>query len=315
MKILISGGTGMIGSALTKSLVQDGHEVIILSRDPGKVKNHQPGVTLAKWDGRTATGWGHMVEDVDAIVNLAGESLAAGLWTEKRKQRILSSRVNAGKAMVQALEQASRKPVAFIQASGVGYYGVKDPALFVESAPLGDDFLASVSRHWEASTQAVEMLGVRRVVIRSGAVLSQKGGALPIMLLPYKLFVGGLLGSGRQWFSWIHIEDEVRAICFLIENEFARGAFNLAAQPVTNAEFSATAARVLRRPSYFRIPSFMLKLVLGEMATTVLDGQRVSNQKLTDLGFVFRYPGLEEGIENLISEKHTSIHKRGIDER
>jgi uncharacterized protein (TIGR01777 family) len=182
----------------------------------------------------------------------------------------------------------------------VGYYGVKDPALLSEDAPLGDDYLASVGREWEASTQPVETLGVRRVITRSGAVFSLKGGALPIMLLPFRLFVGGPLGSGRQWLSWVHIEDEIRAIRFLIDNESARGVFNVAAQPVTNADYSRTAGKVLRRPSYFRIPAFLLRLVLGEMSTTVLDGQRVSHKKLTDLGFDFRYQGLEDALEHLI---------------
>jgi hypothetical protein len=300
MKVLITGGTGMIGSALTDSLVRDGHAVVILSRDPANVKNSRPGVNLAKWDARTADGWGHLVEDVDAIVNLAGESLAAGLWTAERKQRILSSRVNAGRAITQALEKTAHKPTVLIQASGVGYYGVNNPALLDESSPLGDDFLAGVSREWEASTQPVEALGVRRVVIRSGAVFAKKGGALPLMLLPFRLFVGGPLGSGRQWLPWIHIEDEVRAIRFLIDNEQAYGAVNLAAQSLTNAEFSRTAGKELHRQSFLRVPAFLLKLVLGEMSTTVLDGQRISSRKLTDLGFEFRYPGLEEALESLV---------------
>jgi hypothetical protein len=300
MKVLITGGTGMIGSALTESLVRDGHAVVILSRDPANVKNSRPGVNLAKWDARTADGWGHLVEDVDAIVNLAGESLAAGLWTAERKQRILSSRVNAGRVGVQALESAKRKTAVLIQSSGVGYYGVKDPALLSEDAPLGDDYLASVGREWEASTQPVEALGVRRVTIRSGVVFSKKGGALRLMLLPFRFFVGGPLGSGRQWLSWIHIEDEVRAIRFLIENKQASGAFNLAAQPVTNGEFSKFAGKVLRRPSFIRIPAFVLKLVLGEMSTTVLDGQRVSAKKLTDLGNQFKFERIEDALQDLV---------------
>lgn len=300
MKVLIAGGTGMIGSALTESLVKDGHAVVILSRDPAKVKNSLPGVTVAKWDAHTADGWEHLVEEVDAIVNLAGESLAAGLWTAERKQRILSSRVNAGRALVQALEAATQKPAVLIQASGVGYYGVKDPDLLDEDSRLGDDYLASIALEWEASTQPVEALGARRVVIRSGAVFTKKGGALPLMLLPFRFFVGGPLGSGTQWLPWIHIEDEVRAIRFLIDKEQAFGAFNLAAEPVTNAKFSDTAARVLRRPCWFRVPAFLLKLVLGEMSTTVLDGQRVSNRKLTDLGFEFHYLGLEAALENFV---------------
>ena len=300
MKILITGGRGLIGSALTESLLSDGHEVIILTRDPSKVTLPKPGVSMAQWDGKTASGWGHLVEEIDAIVNLAGENLSAGLWTGQRKQRILSSRVNAGRAVVQAVEKASRKPAVLIQASGVGYYGVNNPGLLDEGAPIGDDFLATVSREWEASTKAVEALGVRRVIIRSGVVFSKRGGALRLMQLPFRLFVGGPLGRGRQWLSWIHIEDEIRAIRFLLENERANGAFNLSALPVTNAEFSKSAGKVIRRPSFFRVPAFVLRLVLGEMSTTVLDGQRVSSEKLTDLGFQFKFERIEDALKDLV---------------
>jgi hypothetical protein len=255
---------------------------------------------MAQWDGKTASGWGHLVEEIDAIVNLAGENLSAGLWTGQRKQRILSSRVNAGRAVVQAVEKASRKPAVLIQASGVGYYGVNNPGLLDEGAPIGDDFLATVSREWEASTKAVEALGVRRVIIRSGVVFSKRGGALRLMQLPFRLFVGGPLGRGRQWLSWIHIEDEIRAIRFLLENERANGAFNLSALPVINAEFSKSAGKVIRRPSFFRVPAFVLRLVLGEMSTTVLDGQRVSSEKLTDLGFQFKFERIEDALKDLV---------------
>ena len=299
MNILITGGTGLIGAALTESLVKDSHEVIVLTRNPDRVKDVLPGVNRAKWDGKTAAGWGHLVEGVDAIVNLAGENLSAGRWTGTRKQRIRSSRINAGKAVVQAVENAGQKPIVVIQASGVGFYGVESPELVDESAPIGSDFLSHVSREWEASTQPVEAMGVRRVIIRTSVVLSKKGGALGLMLLPFRLFVGGPLGSGRQWMSWIHIEDEVRAIRYLIENEKASGAFNLSAHSVTNAEFSTAAGKVMRRPNFFRVPAFVLRLVLGEMATMVLDGQRASSKKLTDLGFKFKFDRIEEALKDL----------------
>lgn len=300
MKVLITGGSGLIGRALTASLTADGHEVIILSRDPGRSKRSVPGVQLVKWNGKTSEGWGHLVEDTDAIVNLAGENLSAGLWTENRKKRICDSRLNAGKAVVQAIENSNHKPSVLIQASGVGYYGVHNPDLLEESAPRGSDYLADVSRDWEASTQPVEPMGVRRAIIRSGVVLSRQGGALGLVLLPFRFFVGGPLGSGRQWMSWIHIEDEVRAIRFLIENESATGAFNLSAQPVTNAEFSKAAGKTMGRPSFFRVPRFLLRLVLGEMSTMVLDGQRVSAKKLIDLGFKFNYGQIEEALNSLV---------------
>ena len=300
MKVLITGGSGLIGRALTASLTADGHEVIILSRDPGRSKRSVPGVQLVKWDGKTYEGWGHLVEDTDVIVNLEGENLSDGLWTENRKKRIRDSRLNAGRAVVQAIENASHIPHVLIQASGAGYYGIQNPDLLEESAPRGSDFLADVSRDWEASTLPVEPMGVRRAIIRSGVVLSRQGGALGLMLLPFRFFVGGPLGSGRQWMSWIHIEDEVRAIRFLIDNESATGAFNLSAQPVTNAEFSKAVGKTMGKSSFFRVPRFLLRLVLGEMSTMVLDGQRVSAKKLIDLGFEFKYGQIEEALNNLV---------------
>jgi hypothetical protein len=300
MKVLITGGSGLIGRALTASLIADGHEVIILSRDPEKSKRALPGVQLVKWDGKTSEGWGHLVEDTGAIVNLAGENLSAGLWTDARKQRILNSRLNAGRAVLQAIDNANHKPSVLIQASGVGYYGVQNPDLLDESAPRGSDFLADVSRDWEAVTKPVEEMGVRRVILRSGVVSSQPGGPPGLMLLPFRFYVGGPLGSGTQWLSLIHIEDEVRAILFLIENKSASGVFNLSAKAVTNAEFSKAAGKALRKPSFIRVPRFLLKLVLGEMSTMVLDGQRAAATKLTESGFKFKYEQIEDALKSLV---------------
>lgn len=299
MKVIIAGGTGLIGRALATSLLEDGHKVTILSRSPVARVDFPRGARLVKWDGKSAEGWGHLVNDAYALINLAGENLSAGRWTAKRKQAIRSSRVNAGTAIVQALQQAEKLPAVLVQASGVGYYGVENPALLDENSPNGNDFLAHVSQEWEASTLAVEALGVRRAVIRSGVVLSKKGGALRLMLLPFRLLVGGPLGNGRQWLSWVHIEDEVRAICFLIENPAAQGAFNIAAQPVTNAQFSRAAGKVMRRPGFIRVPAFVLRLVLGEMSTMVLDGQRASSKKLTDLGFQIKFVDIETALKDL----------------
>lgn len=302
MKVIITGGSGLIGRALSAQLVEGGHQVVILTRAPERVKIVLPGVRLQKWDGITARGWAHLLEDTDAIVNLAGENLSAGRWTDARKQSIRDSRVNSGRAVVEAVKASQCKPAVLIQASGVGYYGVKDPALLDESAVNGDDYLSDISRDWEAATEPVESLGVRRVVIRSGVVLSPRGGALARMLLPFRLFVGGPLGSGRQWLSWIHLEDEVRAIRFLIDHPTAEGAFNLVAEPVTNARFAKTVGSIMHRPSFIPVPAFMLRLVLGEMSTVVLDGQRASSSKLTDLGFQFKFWSLESAIKDLVSK-------------
>lgn len=310
MKILITGGTGLIGSALAEDLVNDGHEVTILSRATQPAGRSLPGMRFVKWDGKTTQGWEHLVEETDAIVNLVGENLSAGWWTKKRKTAILQSRVDAGAALVQAIGQATNKPKVLIQSSAVGYYGPNETELFNEEAAPANDFLAQVCQAWEASTQPVEALGVRRVVVRSGVVLSTRAGALPRMLLPFKLFAGGALGSGRQWLSWVHLEDEVRALRHLIQNPQARGIYNISAQPVTNGEFARLIGKVMRRPAFFNVPAFIIRLAFGEMSTVVLDGQRVSAQRLESLGFRFKYPQAEAALTHLIKSSAGARHMR-----
>jgi uncharacterized protein (TIGR01777 family) len=302
MRVVITGGTGLIGRALAADLAADSHEVILLSRAPGRVAGLPAGVRAAGWDGQTAAGWGPLADGAQAIVNLAGENLGAGRWTAERKRRIRASRLNAGQAVVEAVRAAGRAPRVVVQSSAVGYYGPQGDQELAEGAPPGNDFLARLCVEWEASTAPVEAMGVRRVVIRSGVVFHASDGALPRMLLPFKLFVGGPLGSGRQWLSWMHIADEVAAIRFLIEKEEAAGAFNLAApHPLTNAEFGRVVGRVLGRPAWIPAPAFALRLVLGEMATMVLDGQRAVPRRLLALGFAFRFPEAEAALRDLLS--------------
>jgi uncharacterized protein (TIGR01777 family) len=301
MRVIITGGTGLIGRALAADLAAGGHEVILLSRAPGRVTGLPAGVRAEGWDGRTATGWGPLADGADAIVNLAGENLGAGRWTAERKRRIRDSRLNAGRAVVEAVQAVSRAPRVVVQSSAVGYYGPQGDQELAEEAPPGNDFLARLCVEWEASTAPVEAMGVRRVVIRSGVVLHASEGALPRMLLPFKLFVGGPLGGGRQALSWIHIADEVAAIRFLVEKEEAAGAFNLAApHPLTNAEFGRAVGRVLGRPAWLPAPAFALRLALGEMATVVLDGQRVVPRRLLGMGFAFRFPEAEAALRDLL---------------
>ena len=301
MRIIITGGTGLIGSALAANLANDGHEVILLSRAPERAALLPSGVRAERWDGRTATGWGPLADGAGAIVNLAGEGIASGRWTEERKRRIRESRVNAGQAVVEAVKAAVKKPGVVIQSSAVGYYGVHDDEEISESTPAGSDYLAGVAVAWENSTAPMETLGVRRAIIRTGVVLSKKGGALPQMLLPFKLFAGGPLGSGKQWLPWIHIADEVSAIRFLMENRRASGPFNLCApNPLTNAEFGRVVGRVIGRPAMMPTPAFALRLVFGEMATVLLDGQRQMPKRLIELGFAFRFPSAEAALRDIL---------------
>ena len=306
MRTIITGGTGLIGRALAADLAGDGHEAIVLSRRPERATGLPAGVRAERWDAQTADGWGALADGADAIVNLAGEPISGqgfipSRWTAERKGRVRESRLNAGRAVVQAVEAATHKPRVVIQASGAGYYGAHGDEEVTEERPAGNDWFGQVAVEWEASTAAVEAMGVRRVIIRSGVVFSIEGGALPRMLLPFRLFAGGPLGSGRQWFPWIHIADEVGAIRFLIENPAANGPFNLTAPNLlTNAEFSRVAGRVLRRPAFVPVPAFALRLLFGEMSTVLLEGQRAISRRLQDSGFTFRFPEAEAALRDLL---------------
>jgi uncharacterized protein (TIGR01777 family) len=301
MRIIITGGTGLIGRPLSAALLNEGHEVIILSRNPANRQGIPAGVRLERWDGQTAAGWGALADGAGAIINLAGESIADGRWSEERKQRILQSRLNAGKAVMQAIEQAQTKPGVLLQASAVGYYGPRGDEIITEESNPGDDFLAHVCAAWEASTAAAVDHGVRRPVLRTGIVLSNEGGAFPKLLLPFRFFAGGPVGSGKQWYPWIHIDDEIAAMRFLLNHPSATGPFNLAApEPMTNKALATTIGKVMGRPALFPAPSFAIKLAFGEMATVVLDGQRAIPKRLQELGFQFTYPAAEAALRALL---------------
>lgn len=302
MRVIITGGSGLIGRALSADLARNGNEVIILSRRPERIIGLPAGVRAERWDGCTAEGWPSLADGADAIVNLAGENISSGRWTGERKRAILQSRLNAGRAVVQAVEAAANKPGAVIQSSGIGYYGPHGDEEVTEETPPGHDFLAGLATDWESSTASLEALGVRRAVIRTGVVLSTEGGALPRMLSPVRFLVGGRLGSGQQWFPWIHMADEVGAIRFLIENKAARGPFNLTAPvPLTNAGFSRMLEKQLRRPSLMLTPAFLLSLLFGEMATVLLDGQRAIPKRLLQMGFTFKFHEIGLALRDLLS--------------
>lgn len=302
MKIIITGGTGLIGTALARSLNADGHLAIVLTRNP----DHHTDVPLLRhlpWDGKTSAGWIDEVRDADAIVNLAGAGIADARWSAARKQEIVQSRVDAGRAVMDALDKTQDgRPRMLVQASAVGYYGVHGEEPVVEDSPPGSDFLANTCVAWEASTSDAETLGVRRAVARTGVVFSLDGGALPQILLPFKMVVaGGPLGSGEQYVPWIHVDDEVRALRWLIETPDARGAYNLCApNPVKNRDLAQTIGEVMGRPAAIPTPAIALKAALGERATVVLDGQRQIPQRLLTEGFTFTYPDLRPALEELL---------------
>jgi len=301
MHILISGGSGFIGTALTDSLLADGHQVVILTRNPQKAVINE-GATFIGWEDLEDPRRGDLLSQVEVVVNLAGENLGAGPWTKKRKEQILSSRLVAGELLTEAIRRASRRPKVFVQASAVGYYGPCHAEPVTEGSPAGSDYLAGVCKAWEACTRSLEELGVRRVIIRTGVVLSGDEGALPRLLLPFRLFVGGPLGSGKQGFPWIHPDDEVAAIRFLMENEQAVGGFNLCSpKPLSNADFGRIIARVMKRPYWLPAPAFALRLLLGEMSTLVLEGQFMVPARLQELGFRFRFENAESALDDLFT--------------
>jgi uncharacterized protein (TIGR01777 family) len=300
MRILITGGTGMIGTALTKSLLAEGHQVWVLTRIPQKAQLPD-GARAIGWNGKNAVGWGEKVSQVDAVVNLAGERLAKWPWTRSQKRRFWDSRVESGRALVQAIQASSPRPKVLIQASGVNYYGPRGLTPISEADAPGSDYLADLSRAWEGSTEPVEKMGVRRAIVRSAIVLSEQYGILPIMMFPVKLFVGGPLGDGSQGLPWIHLEDEVAAIRFLLENQSASGPFNLTSPvPISSSEFMREVAKQLHRPYWLPIPASILRLFLGEMATLVLDGAYLLPKRLQELGFEFRFSTVKAALRALL---------------
>ncbi len=302
-RVIITGGSGLIGRALTAELVPD-YELVVLSRNPEKHAGTFPdGVKIEAWDAQSAAGWGHLVEGAAAVVNLAGESIGGThfpppRWTDERKHRILESRLNAGRAVVEAIESASEKPEVLIQASAIGYYGPRSNDPLDEKAGKGSGFPSDVTAAWEKS---IANASIRTVIIRTGLVMSMDSGAFPSLVLPFRFFVGGPLGSGEQVISWIHIHDEVRAIRWLIETPGSQGVYNLTApEPVPNHALASIIGRVMKRPSFFTVPAFALKLAFGEVASAVLEGQYVVPRRLLEAGFEFEYPEVEAAVRDLL---------------
>ncbi len=303
MKVLIAGGSGLIGRALTQSLLEDGHEVFVLTRRPESVRLPQ-GAQAVGWDGQKTGNWLAFLEKSDAVVTLAGQTLASWPWTKRKKQRFFDSRVRPALVLAEACGRVSRRPKVFLQASAIGYYGPRGDLPVTETDSPGKDLGARICQQAEAASKPVELLGIRHVILRTGVVLARESIILKLMALPVRLFIGGPLGSGTQGFSWIHIADEVSAIRFLLENEAASGAFNLTApEPLSNAEFTQILARVLQRPYWLPVPALLLRLVLGEMSSLVLDGQFVLPERLQKLGFQFRFPRAEEALRDLLTRR------------
>jgi uncharacterized protein (TIGR01777 family) len=301
MRVLVVGGSGLIGRALVSSLVADSHQAVVLTRRPGEVGGLPPGVRAAGWDGRGLDAWVEEVAEADAVVQLAGESIF-GRWTPAKKRRLVSSRVQSSRLLAEACAAVRRRPAVFVQGSAIGYYGDRGDDVVDEAAPPGEGFLPDLAEEWEAASATVEALGLRRPVVRTGLVLSRAGGALPLLRLAHLAFAGGPLGRGRQWVPWIHQADQVGAIRFLLEHPQATGPFNLVAPtPARNGELSRELAARLHRPSWLPAPAFAMRLVLGELADSLLTGQRAQPAALLALGYRFRFPELAGALADLLA--------------
>jgi uncharacterized protein (TIGR01777 family) len=301
-RVVVTGGTGFIGMPLCRLLADRGYEVLALTRQPDRSRKlFGRGVACLGWDGKSAKTWVDVASGAYAIINLAGDNIGQGRWTREKKERILHSRLEAGRAVARAVGRAREKPRLLLQASAVGYYGPTE-TLVDENAPAGQGFLAEVATQWEASTAPVEREGVRRVLLRTAMVLG-RGGALAHMLPSFRWFLGAVFGSGQQGVSWIHLRDEIGAILHLLESEEASGPYNLSSlNPVTHEEFCQTLASVLRRPCSLRIPARAARLLLGEMADQLLlSGQFAEPARLVASGYRFEFSGLRAALEDILS--------------
>lgn len=297
MRILMTGGSGLVGTALATELRASGATVNRFVRPESKAA--QGDVT---WNPATGEGNFACAEGADAVVNLAGASIGGGRWTSKRKALLRSSRVDLALQLIAALARLKTPPKIFVSASAIGYYGDRGEESLTEASPSGQDFLAALSRDWEAAATKAEQFGARTVILRFGIVLAKNAGALPQMMMPFKMGVGGRIGSGKQWMSWVALDDAIAAIRAAIADASMRGPVNIVApNPARNAEFTKTLARVLHRPAIFPAPAFALRLLLGEMADALLlSSQRVVPQKLMEQGFRFQYAELEPALRRAL---------------
>lgn len=304
MKVIVSGGTGFIGRTLCHRFLEAGHHVTVLTRDlPGAWRLLGAGPELLQWEDREEGGWEQAFEDADAVVNLAGASIADARWTSRRKRLLLDSRLSVTSRLVKAVARRARRKVVFISASGIGYYGASDSDVFDEGAPQGAGFLAELSAAWEAEARRAETMGARVVPLRIGMVLERDGGALARMLLPFRLGLGGPILPGTQWVSWIHREDLVGLIAWVLADATMSGPMNAVAPgSVRMAEFCRLLGAALHRPSWLPVPEFAVKLGLGELGSLLTTGQRVTPKVALAHRFPFRYPELGSALTAIVAE-------------
>ena len=304
MKIIVAGGTGFIGSHLCRTLIANQHEITVLSRNRKRASTLFPtSVTIAEWDTKSAKPIEQALNGADAVVNVMGEPIADSRWTESRKQLLLNSRIETTRTLVEAISLTSQKPRTLINASGIGFYGPQDDQAFTEESPRGRGFLSDLCVGWENAAKGAEEIGVRVVLPRIGMVLGKTGGALPKMLLPFKLFMGGPIAPGTQHLSWIHQKDLSDLIIWLLEKPEISGPVNaVAPESATMKEFCRQLGKALHRPSWFPVPEFVLKLAFGEMASVLTTGQVVKPFMAQQKGFTFSYPKLDLALQSLFKK-------------
>ena len=302
MKILITGGTGFVGKQLTSRLIEDGHFMTILTRSMKGVKGTSPGMSYLEGDPTKRGPWQEAIKNHDAIINLAGASIFSK-WTEEHKKAIRESRVNTTRNIVEGIPSRPERPFTLFSTSAVGYYGFCGDEELVEDSPPGNDFLARIAKEWEEEALKARDKGARVVITRFGIVMGEKGGALSQMIPLFKKYIGGPIGSGKQWFSWVHIKDLAEAFAFLLKHPEILGPVNVCSpNPVRNKDLAKALGRALHRPSLIPAPGFIVKLVLGEFGSVILEGQRVIPRKLLNNGFLFQYPEIDKALQIIVGQ-------------
>jgi len=302
MKILITGGTGFVGTQLTSRLIQDNHEVTLLSRSAKRSGETSRGMSYLQGDPTQKGAWQEAIKNHDAVINLAGASIFSK-WTEEHKRAIRESRLNTTRNIVEGMPSSPPKQFTLLSTSAVGYYGFCGDEELTEESPHGEDFLAQIAVEWEREALKAGDKGARVVITRFGIVMGEKGGALSQMIPLFKKYIGGPIGSGRQWFSWVHIKDLAEAFTFLLRHPEISGPVNICSpNPVKNEDLAKALGKALHRPSFIPAPAFLVKLALGEFGSVILEGQRVIPKRLLDSGFAFQYPEIDKALQEIVAQ-------------